>query len=172
MKKLFLLGALYIFCFSLNGVMAQNDSAKVDYRLFDKTADYVAMNFMNALIELNYRDAELYAHYSLLENTDWNRLVKWCKMDSQSDTDGSDFDLKKLREYRYINGWKLEIVYKEFTGEKVETNVIVNSRPSLDESETLLIWMNNCDSEGNGHDSGRVYLVKDMDKWKVVGYNF
>ena len=154
MKKIIIVIIVLIAnCVFISPCMSQTNINDVDKRLLDKKAEYVALNFMNALINLNYRDAELYKSANFDERF-WNEIVKYCQT-----VEGRGADLKKLREYRFLNNLKIEIFYKELC--KDENNV-----------EYLLIWMNNYDSQGNGHDSGRVGVIEEDGQWKVIGYNF
>lgn len=141
-------------CILLTPCMAQTNPNDLDNRLIDKKADYVALNFMNALIALNYRDAELYLSTKLANDSGWNEVVKYCQTG-----EGRDCDIKKLRKYRFIDNLKLEIFYKELYQDSNGETI-------------LLIWMNNYDSQWIGHDSGRVYLIEEDGQWKVAGYNF
>jgi hypothetical protein len=118
--------------------------------------EQTALNFMNALIALDYKTAGELKSPEMDEY--WQGIVEYCKAVENGKDYESSYDLDKLRRYKYEEGCKL-VVFK------------VETFDSEDKTEKT-VWVYNRDASGEDHDSGRVFLIQDGSSWKVTGYKF
>jgi hypothetical protein len=68
----------------------------------------VALNFMNALIELDYEKASVFKSKKM-DTTYWQGIVAYCKAVKNGQSYKSSYDLDKLRHYKYVEDWKLTV---------------------------------------------------------------
>jgi len=165
-KQIFKMKLVLIAIMALSLVLCNSQTEKVE------SAEQVALNCMNALVELDYNTASKYVVTEVLNSESWQGFIDYCKSIANGTPENRERggDLVKLREHR-----KEGCVLKIFKGElfNYENEDSQFDYPfEADQANKALVWMGNYLPYGEETDSGRVFLTKEGVSWKVVWFDF
>jgi hypothetical protein len=126
-----------------------------------EVAEQVALNFMNALIDLDLEKAGEYTSQGFGGSCAWERIEAYALSIINDETKYEEsYDLYRLRKYKSEG-----LVLKVFKTELFDYN-------QTGRWNGKLIWAVHEDSNGNQHDSGSILLIKENYNWKILGYRF